>query len=72
MRYYSLFCIDLLTLYSSQVGRWWCPVDGTGENMYSGPFILWNFESPEMDADEGCVPLEGYDETEKTTNTKSK
>jgi hypothetical protein len=40
--------------------------------MYSGPFILWNFESPEMDVDEGCVPLEGYDETEKTTNTKSK
>jgi len=25
--------------------------------MYSGPFILWNFESPEMDADTGCIPL---------------
>jgi hypothetical protein len=25
--------------------------------MYSGPFILWNFESPEMDADTECIPL---------------
>lgn len=23
--------------------------------MYSGPFVLWNFDSPEMDADEGCM-----------------
>jgi hypothetical protein len=25
--------------------------------MYSGPFILWNFDSPELDADEDCIPL---------------
>jgi hypothetical protein len=40
--------------------------------MYSGPFILWNFESPEMDADEGCVPLDSYDETKETGTVKSK
>jgi hypothetical protein len=40
------------------VGRWWCPTDGNGARMYSGPFILWNVESPEMDADEGCAPGE--------------
>jgi hypothetical protein len=40
--------------------------------MYSGPFILWNFESPEMDADEGCVPLEGYEDTKEPAITKSK
>lgn len=24
------------------IGRWWCPIDGTGARMYSGPFVLWN------------------------------
>jgi hypothetical protein len=24
------------------IGRWWCPTDGTGPQMYSGPFVLWN------------------------------
>ena len=24
------------------IGRWWCPTDGVGPRMYSGPFILWN------------------------------
>lgn len=28
------------------VGRWWCPSDGYGNDMYSGPFILWNVEQP--------------------------
>ena len=23
------------------LGRWWSPSDGTGDSMYSGPFILW-------------------------------
>lgn len=37
------------------VGRWWCPSDGEGEDMYSGPFILWNVpEAPKsFDAKEG-------------------
>lgn len=37
------------------VGRWWCPTDGVGANMYSGPFILWNVDDAVYDADEGCV-----------------
>jgi hypothetical protein len=27
------------------IGRWWCPTDGNGSGMYSGPFILWNVPS---------------------------
>lgn len=29
------------------VGRWWCPSDGYGQRMYSGPFILWNVDKDE-------------------------
>jgi len=25
--------------------------------MYSGPFILWNVDTPELDADDECTPL---------------
>ncbi|KAH9835087.1 hypothetical protein Tdes44962_MAKER08589 [Teratosphaeria destructans] len=28
------------------VGRWWCTSDGVGEEMYSGPFILWCVDGP--------------------------
>lgn len=28
------------------VGRWWSPNDGTGDEMYSGPFILWCVDAP--------------------------
>lgn len=35
------------------VGRWWCPSDGEGDRMYSGPFILWNVQrSPEAEGGE--------------------
>ena len=39
------------------IGRWWCPTDGTGPQMYSGPFILWKVPctpttSPSPEADE--------------------
>ena len=27
------------------LGRWWSPNDGTGDSMYSGPFILWCVDS---------------------------
>lgn len=37
------------------VGRWWCPSDGTGSDMYSGPFILWNVDDAVYDADGGCI-----------------
>ncbi|KAM0702830.1 hypothetical protein Q7P35_010262 [Cladosporium inversicolor] len=43
------------------VGRWWCPIDGTGQHMYSGPFILWNVESSKLDADDECIPLKASD-----------
>jgi hypothetical protein len=33
--------------------------------MYSGPFILWNFDSPEMDADNECTPLKTSDGTKE-------
>jgi hypothetical protein len=41
------------------IGRWWCPTDGTGPDMYSGPFILWNVpcgppKRPEPDV--SCEP----------------
>jgi hypothetical protein len=32
-------------------------MDGTGHNMYSGPFILWNVDSGELDSDDECTPL---------------
>ena len=32
------------------MGRWWCPTDGVGEEMYSGPFVLWN-----VPCDNECV-----------------
>jgi len=34
------------------LGRWWSPNDGTGENMYSGPFILWCVDGP-VEASDG-------------------
>lgn len=37
------------------VGRWWSPGDGTGDDMYSGPFILWCVDGPryaDVEADE--------------------
>lgn len=34
------------------LGRWWCPSDGVGEDMYSGPFILWCTDKEPEAADE--------------------
>jgi hypothetical protein len=31
------------------VGRWWCTSDGLGDDMYSGPFILWCVDGPKYD-----------------------
>ncbi|KAK3110233.1 hypothetical protein LTR53_015673, partial [Teratosphaeriaceae sp. CCFEE 6253] len=28
------------------LGRWWSPGDGTGEEQYSGPFVLWCVDGP--------------------------
>jgi len=46
------------------IGRWWCPSDGTGPQMYSGPFILWNV--PCVGAHDGLdeYVCEGEDEDE--------
>jgi hypothetical protein len=38
--------------------------------MYSGPFILWNFESPEMDADTECIPKADVDVANEKKKTK--
>lgn len=35
------------------VGRWWCPSDGDGLQMYSGPFILWNVADAPTSNDKG-------------------
>ncbi|KAI7209615.1 hypothetical protein KC333_g8640 [Hortaea werneckii] len=39
----ALWAYEGVVLPGGQIilGRWWCPSDGTGEWMYSGPFILW-------------------------------
>lgn len=33
--------------------------------MYSGPFILWNVDSPELDAEDECTPLTASDGTKE-------
>jgi hypothetical protein len=33
--------------------------------MYSGPFILWNVDSPELDADDKCTPLNTSEDNNK-------
>lgn len=42
--------------------------------MYSGPFILWNFDSPEMDADDedGCIANSGDDDNDDDNEAKAK
>jgi hypothetical protein len=37
------------------VGRWWSPQEGTEEEMYSGPFILWCVDGPGYEDDEDAV-----------------
>lgn len=31
------------------LGRWWHPLHGDDEEMYSGPFILWNVDTPKLE-----------------------
>lgn len=47
----ALWAYEGVLLPGGQImlGRWWCPSDGYGEEMYSGPFILWCVDDgPEM------------------------
>lgn len=43
----SLWCYEGVVLPGGQIifGRWWCPYDGVGEDMYSGPFLMWAVNS---------------------------
>ncbi|KAI7279515.1 hypothetical protein KC345_g5323 [Hortaea werneckii] len=50
----ALWAYEGVVLPGGQImfGRWWCPSDGTGERMYSGPFILWGVDrSDAVDGD---------------------
>ncbi|KAK5123180.1 hypothetical protein LTR85_003378 [Meristemomyces frigidus] len=54
----ALWAYEGVVLPGGQImlGRWWSPGDGTGSEMYSGPFILWCVDGPryaESDPDEG-------------------
>ncbi|RMY55608.1 hypothetical protein D0863_13257 [Hortaea werneckii] len=51
----ALWAYEGVVLPGGQImlGRWWCPSDGTGERMYSGPFILWGVDrSDAVDGDQ--------------------
>jgi hypothetical protein len=45
-------------------------MDGTGHNMYSGPFILWNVDSGELDSDDECTPVNTGDATKEKEKKK--
>ncbi|KAK4543661.1 hypothetical protein LTR36_005306 [Oleoguttula mirabilis] len=52
----ALWAYEGVVLPGGQImlGRWWSPGDGTGNSMYSGPFILWCVDGPknaDFDAD---------------------
>ena len=44
----ALWAYEGVVLPGGQIilGRWWSPTEGTGEEMYSGPFILWCVDGP--------------------------
>jgi hypothetical protein len=48
----ALWAYEGVVLPGGQIvlGRWWSPSEGTGENMYSGPFILWCVDGPKYEA----------------------
>lgn len=45
----ALWAYEGVVLPGGQIilGRWWSPYEGTGEEMYSGPFILWCVDGAE-------------------------
>ena len=51
----ALWAYEGVVLPGGQImlGRWWSPADGLGNQMYSGPFILWCVDGPRyMDEEE--------------------
>ncbi|TKA76036.1 hypothetical protein B0A55_05109 [Friedmanniomyces simplex] len=58
----SLWAYEGVVLPGGQImlGRWWSPGDGVGSEQYSGPFILWCVDGPEV-VEEGEVSNEDED-----------
>jgi len=61
----ALWAYEGVVLPGGQImlGRWWSPGDGVGNQMYSGPFILWCVDGPryadeeeEEDCDDDNLP----------------
>ena len=59
----ALWAYEGVVLPGGQIvlGRWWSPDDGTGEDMYSGPFILWCVDGPQFADDEEGTEVDGED-----------
>ena len=57
----ALWAYEGMVLPGGQIilGRWWSPSQAVGEEMYSGPFILWCVDGPKYEDVDGEKGMEG-------------